>query len=110
MRRLNVTQYMVSALQSNGTYKEIPYKAKESLINLMFHPELKLGGVDLLKQNIIAEKILKAGIDVLLEEEEYKAIKRAIDSFHGFTKNEVELVQRVTDCPEIKVEEEKKKK
>ena len=36
----------------------------------MFHPELKLGGLELLKQNKIAEKILKAGIDVLLEEED----------------------------------------
>jgi len=105
MRRLNVTQYMVSILQPDGTYKEIPYKAKESLINLMFHPNLKLGGVDLLKQNKIAEKILKAGIDVLLEEEEYNKVKQAIDSFKGYTKNEVELVRRVTECPEIKVKE-----
>ena len=107
MRRLNITQYMVGVLQPDGTYKEDPYKVKEALINLMFHPDLKLGGLELLKQNKIAEKILKAGIDVLLEEEEYNKVKQAIDSFRGFTKNEVELVRRVIECPEIKVKEKK---
>ena len=107
MRRLNVTQYMVNVLQPDGTYKEKSYKVKEALINLMFHPDLRLGGVELLKQNKIAEKILKAGVDVLLEEEEYNKAKQAINSFKGFTKNEVELVRRVIECPEIKVKEKK---
>lgn len=107
MRKLNVTQYIVKVLQPDGTHKEIPYDTKEMIIQLMFHPELKLGGLELLKQNKIAEKILKAGIDVLLEEEEYDKVKQAIDSFKGFTKNEVELVKRVMECPEIKVKEKK---
>lgn len=110
MRKLNVTQYMVKLLQPDGKRKELPYDVKEMIIQLMFHPNLQLSGADLLKQNIIAEKILKAGIDVLLEEEEYNKVKQAIDSFKGFTKNEVELVKRVTECPEIKVKEEKEKK
>jgi hypothetical protein len=97
----------VSTLQPDGTYKEKPYSVKESLVQLMFHPDLRLGGVELLKQNKIAEKILKAGIDILLEEEEYNKVKQAIDSFKGFTKNEVGLVKRVIECPEIKVKEKK---
>ena len=109
MRKLNVTQYEIKVLQPDGKQKELPYDVKEMIIQLMFHPDLKLGGVDLLKQNIIAEKILKADIDVLLEEEEYNKVKQAINSFRGFTKNEVELVRRVTDCPKIEVKEEKKK-
>ena len=110
MRKLYVTQYMVRVLQRDGKYNEFPYNVKDSLVQLMFHPETKLGGAELLKQNIVAEKIMKAGIDVLLEEEEYIRVKRAIDSFKGFTKSEVELVRRVTECPKIEVKEEKKKK
>ncbi|TET08513.1 MAG: hypothetical protein E3J83_03485 [Candidatus Atribacteria bacterium] len=108
MRKLNVTQYEVKVLQADGTYKEIPYNVKESIVQLMFHPDLGLGGVALLKQNEIAEKILKAGIDVLLEEEEYNKVRFAVvDNFKGYTQNEVELVKRVTECQEVKVKEKK---
>ena len=107
MRKLDVTQYMVKILQPDGTRKELPYDIKEMIIQLMFHPDLKLGGVDLLEQNKVAEKILKAGKEILLEEEEYNKVKQAVDSFRGFTKSEVELVRRVTECPEIKVKEKK---
>jgi len=96
---------MVKIFQPDGTSKEIPYNTKDSIIQLMFHPELRLGGLDLLKQNKVAEKILKAGIDVLLEEDEYGQVKRAVESFKGFTQNEVELVKRVLECPEVKVKE-----
>lgn len=106
MRKLNVTQYEIKVLQPDGTYKEMPYNVKESIVQLMFHPDLKLGGAELLKQNKIADKILGAGIDVLLEEAEYNKVNFAVvESFKGFTKNEVELVKRVTECPVIKVKE-----
>ena len=105
MRKLDLKNYTVKMLNPDGTFKEEPYKFKDAIINLMFHPNLRLSGKALLETNIVAEKLMEANKEILLEEEEYNKIKSAIDGFEGFTKNEVELVKRITDCPEIEVKE-----
>lgn len=107
MRKLNLKGYTVSVRDAKGGIQSIPYNFKDSLIELMFHPNLKLSGMALLETNIIAEKIMKADKEILLEEADYQKIKSAVDGFNGFSKNEVELVRRVLECPEIKVKEEK---
>jgi len=105
MRKLNLESYTVSVRDTDGTMKLMPYSFKDSVIELMFHPKLKLTGKALLETNIVAEKIMKADKEILLEEADYNRIKSAVDSFEGFSKNEIELVKRVTECPEIKVKE-----
>ena len=106
MRKLNLEKYTISVRDNKGEIKLLPYDFKVSLIELMFHPNLKLTGKALLETNIVAEKILKADKEILLEEADYNKIKNAVDSFEGFSKNEIELVKRITECPEIKVMEE----
>ena len=108
MRKLDLKVYTVSVRDANGVTKSIPYNFKESVIELMFHPNLKMSGKALLETNIIAEKIMKADKEILLEEADYQIIKSAVDGFKGFSKNEVELVKRVLECPEIKVKEDNK--
>jgi len=105
MRKLNLENYIVSIRDEQGKLNDIPYAFKDAIINLMFHPDLRLSGTELLKTNILTEKIMEADEEIILEEEEYNKIKNAVDSFHGFTKNEVELVKRVTECPKIDVKE-----
>ena len=107
MRKLNLEKYTISVRDAKGVNTNMPYDFKVSLIELMFHPNLKLTGKALLETNIVAEKILKTDKEILLEEADYNRIKNAVDSFEGFSKNEVELVKRVTNCPEIKVKEKK---
>ncbi len=107
MRKLNLEKYKVSVRDEKGNIQFIPYDFKESLMQLMFHPNLQLSGKALLKTNIIAEKIIKADKEILLEEADYQNIKNAVDSFKGFSKNEIELVKRVINCPEINVKESK---
>ncbi|HUV85035.1 MAG TPA: hypothetical protein VMV86_04950, partial [Methanosarcinales archaeon] len=82
-----------------------PYAFKDAIINLMFHPDLRLSGTELLKTNILAERIMEADKEIFLEEEEYNRIFQAVDSFRGFGRSEVELNKRVTECPEIDVKE-----
>ena len=106
MRKLDITQYKVVVLTPEGK-KEDVYDVKDALVHLLFHPDLRLNGMALLKQDKIAEKISNATTKVLLEEEEYQKVKGAVDNFKGFTRSEVELVKRVFECPEIKVEEKK---
>jgi len=108
MRKLNLEKYTISVRDEKGNIRSLPYDFKTSLIELMFHPNLRLSGKALLETNIMAEKIMKADKEILLEEADYQKIKSAIDGFQGFSKNEVELVKRVLECPEIKVKEDSK--
>jgi len=105
MRKLNLENYIVSIRDEQGKLNDIPYAFKEAIINLMFHPDLRLSGTELLKTNIVAEKIMEADKEIILEEEEYNRVKNAVDSFKGFGRSEVNLVKRVTECPEIDVKE-----
>jgi len=107
MRKLKLENYTVSLRNEQGKLNDIPYDFKDAIINLMFHPNLRLSGTKLLETNIIAEKIMEADKEIILEEEEYNKVKSAIDSFNGFTRNEVELVKRVSECPKIDVKEKK---
>jgi hypothetical protein len=105
MRKLELKHYTVSIRDTQGKLNDIPYDFKDAIINLMFHPDLRLSGTELLKTNILTEKIMEADEEIILEEEEYNKVKNAVDSFQGFTRNEVELVKRVTECPKIDVKE-----
>ena len=108
MRKLNLEHYTVSVRDAQGKLNNLPYDFKDAIINLMFHPDLKLSGAELLKTNILAEKIMEADKEIMLEEAEYNRVKSAVDSFKGFSRNEVGLVKRVSECPEINVKETKK--
>ena len=107
MRKLNLENYTVSLRDTQGKLNDIPYDFKDAIINLMFHPDLKLSGKALLETNILAEKIMEAKKEIFLEEEEYNKVQNAIDIFKGFGKSEVNLVKRVTECPKIDVKEKK---
>jgi len=105
MRKLELKPYEVKVRNIKGNLETHPYDFKDAIIGLMFHPDLKLSGTELLKTNILAEKIMEAKKEIFLEEEEYNRVKRSVDSFKGFSKNEVELVKRVLECPKIDVKE-----
>jgi len=105
MRKLELKHYTVKIRDNKGKLNDIPYDFRDAIINLMFHPSLKLSGTKLLETNILAEKIMEADKEIILEEEEYNKIKHAVDSFHGFTRTEVELVKRVSECPKIDIKE-----
>ena len=107
MRKLNLKDYQVTGKAKSAEGKVIdvsgPYKVKDSILNLMFTRDLQLGGAELVKQNILATKIETCKEDeILLEDEEYNRIKRALDTFKGFGRNDVELVTRVNDAETIK--------
>jgi hypothetical protein len=110
MRKLNLKDYMVKMMVPDkmnpgmeiGT--EFPYRVKDSIINLMFIRELQLGGAELVKQNILAMKLEQCKEDeILLEDEEWQRIKRAVDVFKGFNRNDVELVTRINEAPQVEV-------
>jgi len=110
MRKLNLKNYTVivdvpdQMNQGQLMKAELPYQVKTSLLNLMFIPDLQLNGAELVKQNVLAMKLETCKEDeILLEDEEYNRIKRAIDTFKGFGRNDVELVTRINEAEVVEV-------
>ena len=104
MRKINLKDYTVEVRTPQGV-EQVNYEVKTSIINLLFHPDLKLNAVALLEQNKLAEKILATEHKIMVEEAEYSKIKQAVNVITGLGKNDVELVQRVLWAEEISVVE-----
>lgn len=111
MRELNIRNYTVKVRVPDelnpGLYidAELPYYFKDSLLILLFNPALQLNGADLVKQNVLAMRLEQCkGDEMLLEDEEYSRIKKAIDAFKGFRRNDVELVTRINEAKVVEVE------
>ena len=110
MRRLNLKNYTVKVKvpdQNNPGQlinAEFPYGVKDSLLNLMFIPDLQLNGATLVKQNVLAMKLEQCKEnEIILEDEEYARIKLAVDTFKGFDRNDVELVRRINEAEVVEV-------
>lgn len=99
MRRVDLTNYDV--VGDDG--KPLPYLVKDSLVNLLYNPDLRLNARDLMEHYRIAQKIEKG--EELLEEADYARLKTSIECFRGFSRNDVELVRRVIDAPTVEVTE-----
>ena len=72
---------------------------KDSLISLMFIPDLKLNGLELLKQNALALKIEACNEEfILLEDAEWERLYEAQKLFAGFSRDDLGLVERITNA------------
>ena len=110
MRKINMANYMVKLKAPDQMNPgkmvegELPYQVKDSILNLLFIQDLQLSGAELVKQNVLAMKLEQCKEDeILLEDEEYNRIKRAIDTFKGFGRNDVELVTRINDAEVVEI-------
>lgn len=109
MRKIDVRSYKVTVAKPDGTKYEDDFIVKESLCICLLHPALQLNGIELLNRVPVKDKIEDASDFVLLEEEEYKKLNSAFETITGFSTNELEMVSRVINAKEIKVEEKKEK-
>ena len=110
MRKLNLKDYTVKMKVPDNMNpgKEIEvqsvYHFKDSVLNLMFIRDLQLSGAELVKQNVLAMKLEQCkDNEILLEEDEYQRIKRAVDVFKGYTRNDIELVTRINEAEVVNV-------
>ena len=110
MRKLNLKDYTVKVKAPDRMNPgqviegEYPYHFKDSILNLLFNLALQLSGAELVKQNVLAMKLETCKEDeILLEDEEYQRIKRAVEVFRGFNRNDVELVTRITEAEVVEV-------
>jgi len=86
--------------------KEKPYHIKESLLIILFNPDLRIQAMDLLKRDDLARKIEKQKGDwLLLEDAEYEMILVSMNAVKGYTRNDVEFVKRIMDAEDAQVKE-----
>ena len=114
MRKLSLKNYTVKMRvpdkmnPGQEIEAEFPYKFKDSLLNLLFSRELQLDGAELVKQNMLAMRLESCkDSEILLEESEYQRVKKAVDVFKGFNRNDVELVTRINEAEVVEVETKK---
>lgn len=102
MKKVDIRPYTITVVRTDGTKEEVPYQVKESLIEILFNRELKLNGAGVIKQNLLAEKILAAGPDeLLIEDEEYERISRALSLVEGLGRNDVEFAKRIINAEQV---------
>lgn len=87
--------------------KPLTYDVRDSIIEVMMSPELRLGAVALMERYAIARRLMDCEDDeILLEEADYHKIRTAFEETTGFNRRDVELVRRVLEAPEVAVREE----
>ena len=104
MRKIDLTSYDVTIMEKDQMMT-VPYDVKGSIVNGLYHSELRLGYKELFENDRIAQKVKNSNGFVLLEEAEYEKLKQAFEIIRGFTKEDVELVRRVIEAPEVSVKE-----
>jgi len=107
MRKLDLRNYQFTEKVRNpvtGGVEEftLPYNVKDSVLNILFLPDLRLQGAALIRQNILAIKIEQAGDEVSLEEEEYQRVKVAAETYKAQCRADVGLIDRILNqTPQI---------
>jgi hypothetical protein len=105
MRKIDLTSYDVTVPDGKGGEQTLPYDVRGSLVDGMYHHDLRLNSKDLFAHDRIAQKIQNSNGFVLLEDSEYERVKSTIETITGFRKEDVEFVRRVIDAPEVTVKE-----
>ena len=96
MRKLNTKDYKIG---------DAIYNVKESMADILMSPKLQLKAADLINNNCVGSKILNSDDILLLEESEYKTLLNATNTLDGFSRNDVELVERIINCEQVEVKE-----
>ena len=114
MRKINLENYTVKMKipdkmnLGQEIEVEFPFNMKDSVINVLFIPQLHLNGVELLKANVLAQKILACeGDELLLEDAEWTRLSTAINTAQGFGRMEIEFCRRIIEAEAVEVEPKK---
>lgn len=106
--KIIVSSYEIEVAGLDGNLKKMPYDVRTSMGDLILAPQLKLNGTALMRNWKIAEKIMNCKEEyILLTQEEYLILKNSTEEIDVFSKNDVQLIQRIQNAEEIDVDEKK---
>lgn len=104
-RKIDVSEYPVPVGNNGDT---IQYKVRQSLVALLLGTHRQLNAVELLGANKLAQRILDESgesDEVLLSQQEYGELQGAINGFRGYGQQDVGMVERVLNAPEVELQE-----
>lgn len=104
MKKINMSLLNVKLVGQDGVEVEVRYALKESMVEMLFHPLLKLNSFNLLRNEELAKKIINSGNELLIEDEEYERMKSALETIEGLRKNDLGMVHRILDAETVQVE------
>ena len=100
MRKLSLEDYTFSMKNQQGIFQVVTYPFKQTLINVLTHQNLGLNGLELLEIEEVLLKIEKAGLEVILTDNDYRKMCEHFKRFRGFSNNDRPFVKRFYNCPE----------
>ena len=105
MRKIDLTRY-ATPWRSDMKEEDRFFDVKESLIAVLFNNP-GMTPRELLKVNVVVEKVEQSGTNVLLEDAEYDKLVAGLEgtSAQQLTRDAVEFVRRVYEAPQVSVEE-----
>lgn len=123
MRQVDITDYTVSLpnpkageekKKEDGTIEiepamvDVPYRFKESMIEILMARDNQLNGMELLERDKLAHKIYDCSDGtILLEEEEWNKFYSALETVKGLGRMDVEFCHRILEAEKIEVEAKK---
>lgn len=84
---------------------KVPVNVKDQLVNLLYHPQLRLTASQARERRVIRRKLLDANSYIYLEDAEYEKVKQGMDVAQGFGAGDLELIDRIYDAETVKVED-----
>lgn len=121
MRSLDLTRYPLEVSPDGhqetlkcpncGTEVERPlvppeYDVRNTMIEVLFSPDLHLTAVEALARDDLAHKIKDCPDNtLLLEEAEYQKLKQGLEATRGFSRNDIEFIRRIEKAPEVAVKQ-----
>ena len=100
MKKLNLGNYSVTIKDQEGLDRIMPYNFKNTIINVLTHQQFGLNGPDMMEVAPLVKKLNNATTFVILSEEEYRQITSALKRFKGFIKNDIQMLERIYNCPD----------
>jgi len=119
MRQLDMTDYTVSLPNPKAGEEhkdgkvepamvDVPYRFKESMIEILFARDNQLNGMEILERDKLAHKIYDCSDgSILLEEEEWHKFYNALEAVKGLGRVDVEFCRRILEAEKIEVEAKK---
>ncbi len=104
MKSINLAKYKFEATLPDGKKQHVDVDVKNMLVDIIFHPELKLSAKDVVDRAKLADKIEACkATDVKVEEAEYAILKNSVDGIRGFGKIHLQFIQRIYDAKDVKI-------
>lgn len=109
MKKINIESYTVKVQGQgeNGKNLFLPYDLLGSIRVVLFDPRQQLNDIQLCEAMDIWNKIKDEKKEIILEEAEYKVLKKSLGLFKGWSENDYEFILRIKNAENYELQKSK---